>query len=228
MRALSLATRLREWGVFLRQARTHWLTTGAIAPSSRRLALAMTHALRGRTGPGTLRIAEVGPGTGSFTREIARGMKPGDRLDVFDVNEAFLEHVRGRVESEPAFEGLRISLHLEDARTLDRHGPFDVLLSGLPFNNFDPAMVESILAAYVRSLNPGGVISFFEYVGARRAKGLVSSSARRSELRRLEGLLAGYLSAYEEASELVLPNIPPAIVHHLRVGKAPPVEEPAR
>lgn len=207
-----------DWIIFLREARHHWHTTGAIAPSSRWLARAMVRQLRERAAPGPLRIAEVGPGTGAFTREIARHMNGGDHLDVFDINEAFLARVAVLVARDPAFRGREVALHQLDARHLQTMGHYDVLVSGLPFNNFEPSLVDAILGAYVLSVAPAGTISFFEYLGARRARKLVSPPAKREELVALEAVLGKYLAVHEKSRDVVIRNLPPALVHHLRVG----------
>src|SRR3712207_2100544 len=61
-------TPVRDHLEFLRQFRRQFETTGAVAPSSRFLAAAMTGPLSRRTKPA--RILEVGPGTGAVTRKI--------------------------------------------------------------------------------------------------------------------------------------------------------------
>src|SRR5260370_26052180 len=55
------------------------ISTGAILPSSRFLARALVSQLRGPRAPA--RILEVGPGTGSVTRAIARCLGPDHPLD---------------------------------------------------------------------------------------------------------------------------------------------------
>ena len=57
-----------ECGSFFREFRRHVRNTGALVPSSRFLARALVSELHQPRGPG--RILEVGPGTGSVTREM--------------------------------------------------------------------------------------------------------------------------------------------------------------
>ena len=87
---------------FFRQFRTQFHTTGAIAPSSRRLARAMTRHIAGPRGPA--RILEVGPGTGAVTRRILRLLRTEDRLDLVELNESFADLLRQRFQSDPAFQ----------------------------------------------------------------------------------------------------------------------------
>ena len=52
--------------------------------------------------------------------------------------------------------------------------PYDLIISGLPLNNFSVADVERILEVMHRLLRPGGTLSFFEYIAIRPARALVS------------------------------------------------------
>ena len=60
---------------FFKQFRETFTTTGAVAPSSRFLARAMTAPLARRDGP--VRVLEIGPGTGAVTGKIVRLLRPG-------------------------------------------------------------------------------------------------------------------------------------------------------
>src|SRR5581483_5471549 len=78
-----------ECGDFFREFRRHFPATGAILPSSRFLARALVRPLRSPRP--ACRILEVGPGTGSVTREIVWRMQSGDRLDAVEINGRFVE-----------------------------------------------------------------------------------------------------------------------------------------
>src|SRR5947208_12193139 len=94
-----------ECGDFFREFRRHFRTTGAILPSSRFLARALVRHLR--VPRPACRILEVGPGTGSVTREIARLLGPGDRLDAVEINPYFVGLLRQRLREDPAFRACR-------------------------------------------------------------------------------------------------------------------------
>ena len=72
---------------FLGEAIKNYRQTGAVAPSSRRLAQSMVSHLDDHSGP--RRILEVGSGTGAFTRHILDGMRDGDRLDAVEISDSF-------------------------------------------------------------------------------------------------------------------------------------------
>src|SRR5438046_6464322 len=94
-----------ECGDFIRESRRHFRNTGSLLPSSRFLAKALVTELRQPRGPG--RILEVGPGTGSVTKQILRHLLPGDRLDAVEINDTFLELLQARFEYEWPFWRLR-------------------------------------------------------------------------------------------------------------------------
>ena len=94
---------LREHLTFFRQFRQRFETTGAIAPSSRFLARAITRYLRQRTTDQPVRVLEIGPGTGAFTNSIVKHLQVGDRFDLVELNESFADHLRSRFETEPGW-----------------------------------------------------------------------------------------------------------------------------
>ena len=96
--------------------------------------------------------------------------------------------------------------------------PYDLIVSGLPLNNFSVAAVEQILDALRRLLGPGGTLSFFEYVVVRRARALVSGAEERARLRGVSHALESFLRAGEVRRDMIWPNVPPAWVHHVRTA----------
>lgn len=203
---------------FLNEYRRTFVTTGAIAPSSRSLARALSRPLSRHDVPA--RILEVGPGTGAVTREIVRHVGPEDRLDIVELNERFVELMRGRFASEPDFQkvaGQTEIFHMP-VQDLPAEEPYDYIISGLPLNNFPPDLVSSILRRLMRLLRLGGTLSFFEYLAIRRVKTVVSSRKERRRLARVGRVVGNYLREYEREHDIVFLNIPPAVAHHLRNG----------
>jgi phospholipid N-methyltransferase len=168
------------------------------------------------------RILEVGPGTGAVTNEIVRAMRPSDHLDLVERNEQFVAHLQARFEDSPLLARAnvddQVSLIHASVEDVPEDKPYDVIVSGLPLNNFSLELVEQILEKLQRLLAPGGTLSFFEYVAVRRAKSLVSKSAERERLRGITRIFTELFSSREIARDLVLANVPPAWVHHVRRG----------
>ncbi|HET6324012.1 MAG TPA: methyltransferase domain-containing protein [Planctomycetaceae bacterium] len=207
---------LRDHREFFRQFRTQFQTTGAIAPSSRRLARAMTRHISSARGPA--RILEVGPGTGAVTRQIVTLLKADDRLDLVELNEAFAGRLEQRFQSEPSFKQVadRAEIHVCGIESFQSDRPYDYIVSGLPFNNFSPAFVGRVLDAFFNFLAPGGVLSFFEYMYVRPVRGLVSRGAERTRIKDLDRILNGRLQQHGFRRDWVFLNLPPAWVQHLR------------
>jgi phosphatidylethanolamine/phosphatidyl-N-methylethanolamine N-methyltransferase len=211
--------RLAENALFLREYLRNFHSTGAILPSGRFLAAALaryvpnasdTHAPR--------RILEVGPGTGAVTRRIIADMPRADSLDLVELNGTFVQQLRRRFDTEPAFRAVadRARILHCPVEELPHDHTYEVIVSGLPLNNFSAGVVEQILAALVSLLSPGGTLSFFEYIAVRRARALLSGQAERERLRGVGQAMRAVLDPYEIRRDAVWLNVPPAWVHHVQ------------
>jgi len=228
-----------DYRVFWREFRQAYRTTGAVLPSGPALAAALCRYVRepgeaasaaGRNGSVTAvtrasaerRILEVGPGTGAVTGRIIQAMRPDDRLVLVERNEQFAARLRARLADDPAYRGVagRITLVHGSVEELAEDQRFDLIISGLPLNNFSMELVERIIAKLRCLLAPGGTLSFFEYVAIRRAKSLVSPRAERDRLQGVARVIEKVLRENEIHRDLVLANVPPAWVHHVRFGVA--------
>ena len=145
-------------------------------------------------------------------------MRPGDQLTLVERNEQFVEHLRQQLAGSAAFAGVRDRIDLLHCSVEDipENEPYDLIVSGLPLNNFSVELVDSLVSKLKKLLAPGGVLSFFEYVAIRRAKAIVSPRADRDRLSGIERILSELLGENEVRRDLVLANVPPAWVHHVR------------
>ncbi|MFN0052397.1 MAG: class I SAM-dependent methyltransferase [Planctomycetales bacterium] len=210
---------VRDHVEFLRQYRHRFQTTGAIAPSSRFLARAMTRPFERHSGPA--RILEIGPGTGAVTQRIVRLLKPHDQLDLVELNEKFVDVLRHKFASNPAYQRVadRARLHQCPIQEFEAQAPYDYIISGLPLNNFPPDLVREIFQVYFRLLAPGGVLSYFEYMYMRPLRRMVSNAAGRRRLQELEGVLQEQLQKHRIRRDWVFVNAPPAWVQHLQAPR---------
>src|SRR5579884_1160615 len=206
-----------ECGSFIREFRRSVRDTGALLPSSRFLARALVIELR-KLRPAA-RILEVGPGTGSVTREILRAMQPEDRLDAVELNGHFISLLHKRFEQEPTFRCHRDQVELVHAPVQELVGDsvYDYIISGLPLNNFPVGQVRDIFRAYNRLLKPGGVLSYYEYVLIRQLKTPFVNRRERRRLYRVGRVVGKYIRAYQIERHPVIINVPPAVVRHLRL-----------
>ena len=173
-----MVRRLAENALFFREYVRNFHTTGAILPSGRCLANALTRFVRGHA-DGPRKILEVGPGTGAVTRRIVHGMGRADRLDLVELNGTFVAQLERRFQAEPAFQAVAPRARVLHCPVEDLPGreSYDVIVSGLPLNNFSVAEVERLLSVLCGRLAPRGTLSFFEYIAMRPARALVSGRA---------------------------------------------------
>lgn len=198
---------MRNVLTFFRNFVTRFHHTGAIAPSSPFLARAIVS--RVGPSPAPLDALEVGPGTGAFTQALIGRLRPGDRLDLYEINPEFCDVLRERVL--PAAAGIELRLECADILATGADRRYDAIVSGLPFNNFEPRTVEAILALYLRCLKPGGTLAFFEYLGVREAKlRLLPAGPERDRIARIDGIVRGFRDRYGAGETRVFANLPPA------------------
>jgi phosphatidylethanolamine/phosphatidyl-N-methylethanolamine N-methyltransferase len=213
---------LRDYSVFLRQFFQRYHTTGSITPSGRSLAKALCRFVENGAPSGNTprQILEVGPGTGAVTTRLVKKLRPTDRLTLVELNDDFVKHLQDRFEGERSFQAVADRSNIVHGRLEDLPGEqsYDVIISGLPLNNFAVADVEQILGIFERLLKPGGTLSFFEYIAIRRIKAVVTSSQGRERLRGIGEALHRTLDGREVKRDWVWPNLPPAWVHHVRFG----------
>ena len=205
-----------EYRLFLQEFVRRYHTTGAVLPSGRALASALcSHAGKGDR---PQQILEVGPGTGAVTSTLVQRLRPQDRLCLIEINETFVECLRDALRSKPAYRAVADRCDLVHGRVeeLPGDGFYDVIISGLPLNNFGVDDVRQILAQFSRLLKPGGVLSFFEYIAIRSVKSVVSGRADRERLRGISKVLDETLTGREFKRDWIWPNVPPAWVHHVR------------
>lgn len=183
---------LRFLGAFLRHPRR----VGAVLPSSRHLARALTQRLPVRSGD---LVLEYGPGTGPMTAVLDAGLPAGVR---------YLG-----IERDPGFHALlqqrypRLEFHLgsvEDVVAILRGRGLPqprVILSGLPFASLPPQVAERIVQGVLQVLPPDGEFRTFQYVHAYHLR-----AAQRFR-RQMAALLPGF-----QRWGPVLRNVPPAWV----------------
>lgn len=174
--------------------------TGAVAPSSRRLAEAVTAPVPELGDPV---VVELGPGTGAFTSTIEEQLGGRGHQLAVETNPRLADDLSWRFQ--------RVDVLNADASKLPQllaergHDKADVVVSGLPWASFSPEVQHDILSAVSRVLAPDGAFTTFGYVHAMR----LSSALRFREMLRM---------SFEEVVEgrTVWGNLPPAFVYHGR------------
>ena len=151
---------IKESMTFLKRFASSPRRIGSVAPSSKFL----TKAMLDRVDWANARyIAELGAGTGVFTREIVKRARKDARILVFEIDPTLQKMIR---DEHPEHEGL--SLH-SDAQELVRYmndngiGQLDFVISSLPFTVLPPKMTVRILNGVVKALKPDGHFVAYQY-----------------------------------------------------------------
>ncbi len=213
---------IKESLYFMRELQRSFTSIGALIPTSPYAARAMAAQVARRRGP--KRILEAGPGTGAITAAIVRAMEPDDQLVLCELNEGFVAYLRARFERDPLFRRVRdqVTIVHGDVTQLDANVPFDVIVSAIPFNNLPPEVVRAIMEHYRALLKPDGVLTYIEYAYFGGLKRRLLRGASREQIARVQATLDPYLARYQVRRDLVVRNLPPAWVRHLRFTEPPP------
>ncbi len=205
-----------EFRLFCSEVRSNYATIGAIAPSSRLLAKAVTLPLSQRPAR-PISVLEVGAGTGAFTERILEHLRFGDVLDVYELNPKFYCFLQESVKSaRPGEKGIICTLYNADIRTLDRNNQYDYIISGLPLNNFDSQKVAEILEIYIHHLSPTGVLSYFEYIFTQEFKSKFLKRQERERLIQVAKTVGSFIQKHQYSCNQVWWNLPPAKARYCR------------
>jgi phospholipid N-methyltransferase len=211
---LGLRQRIRFFQAYLKAPRS----VGALAPSSAALADALCAPYRRSVGPA--RVLEVGAGTGAVTRRIVSLLRDQDRLDICEREPSLAADIERHLRRTPAVsravEDGRIRLLVHSVEEIDPDSRYDFIISGLPLTSFSFDKVREVFAVMRRSLNPGGVISYFEYAGLRRLSRTFTLGRDRTRIRDVSSHLSQQIVRHQFDRATVLNNFPPAYARHLR------------
>jgi phospholipid N-methyltransferase len=168
----------------------HPMLTGAIAPSSPRLAETMTAGLGLER---AARVAELGPGTGVFTEAVLALLRPEARLTAYEINPRFAASLRERFPHVDVVSGSAEHLAVDHV---------DVVVSGLPWTAMTADRQHRILDAVTAALAPNGRFTTFAY----------AHTAWTPPARRFAASLRSRFAVVERTS-VVWGNLPPAFVY---------------
>jgi phospholipid N-methyltransferase len=186
--------------LFLREFLRAPLRTGAMTPSSRRLAAAMVEPIP-ETGDPV--VVELGPGTGAFTTAIQSRLHGRGRHLAVELNPLMADRLAAR---QPAVEIITgDGANLPELLAVRAVTGADVVVSGLPWAAFPARTQQTVLESVVSVLAVGGAFTTFGY-------GLTRWTAAARHFRRLLG------ERFEEVviGRYVTGNLPPAFVYHAR------------
>lgn len=201
---------------FLREVWDNFFEVGAVWPSSRFLANALGAPLMQPRGP--MHVLEVGAGNGAITRQIAAMLRPGDSLDVIEINSRLAQDIRLRLERGGLLDqpGIKIRLINADLLTHCYDTRYDYIVSTLPFTVFPAAKTRAILQLLTDLLKPSGVFSYIKYLFWYRLNRLFSCAEKAGQINGALSVIKEFDGKFEFHGRIVLMNMPPARVHSLR------------
>jgi phospholipid N-methyltransferase len=204
---------------FIKQSIRDFRTTGAIAPSSLFLARAIAKSLPENISD-DFKVVEVGAGTGSITGELVKRMKNRGQLDLWEISPEFCKVLRARIGREPHLAAMkdRINICEGDIRSHKPGQVYDAVVSGLPFNCFQPEEVRGFIEHFRSLLKPQGTLTWFEYVAIRKIQSPFVSKARRAQLKGINDVTSGFIRDHQFKQQIIPINFPPARVRQLKFG----------
>lgn len=149
---------LREQLLFLRGLIANPVNVGAIAPSSPALARAVAAQVDPQSeGP----VLELGPGTGSMTRELLTRGIAAERMVAIEWDANFARTMAAEFPDIRVIRGDAFDLD----ETLPRNGyeQFAAIVSGIPMLNHPMERRRALVEAAFRRMQPGGPMIQFSY-----------------------------------------------------------------
>jgi phosphatidylethanolamine/phosphatidyl-N-methylethanolamine N-methyltransferase len=151
-------------------------------------------------------VVEFGPGTGAFTREIAKRMNPGCRYLGIELNPAFVRRLRDEFPQLAFIHGSVADLgSILAAQDI---GTTQAIVSGLPWATLPISLQETVFAGIGQALAPAGVFVTFGYL---QSLVLPGAWALRRRL--------GHSFVDVRLSPIIWGNVPPAFAYICRKGK---------
>lgn len=174
---------------------------GAIAPSSKFLAKDLVCQLREQLAHDDcppLNLLEVGAGTGPLTKQIAKLLRPQDRLDIVEIHKKFYQIVKAKYRQP------NIYTHHADILNFHPDREFNFIFSSLPYENMPEEISQKIWQKKLRLCTPQAYISYFKYVKFRDFKSDFEEKV---------------VQEYGQDKKFVLLNLPPAKVYTLEINE---------
>src|SRR5262249_7512660 len=126
---------------------------------------------------GPMRILEVGAGSGSFTTEILRKLRPNDVFDVVELDEGFCKLLQEQCAGKS-----NVTVHQKSILEFNAD-KYDLIVSGIPIHGLDmPDFVRDLYPKYLSLAKEGAVISQFEYIALPKIGSWVFCGQKRRNL----------------------------------------------
>jgi len=202
---------MKDTLMFLKGYLTNPATIGSVIPSSKKLAQQISKQSAVAFDQ-PKRYLEVGGGSGALSRFIEKNMRPEDSLDIVEIDPKFCAALRQK------FKGLP-NINIYETSILDfKASGYDIVVSSLPLNSFKSGFVEKVFLKFEQLVKSGGFLSYFEYIGLKRVKGIYLSGNQSLDFKRTMVLKHDFAQKYGVEVKRVWWNFPPARVIHCKMG----------
>jgi phospholipid N-methyltransferase len=148
---------IREKVRFFRSFLANPRQVGAILPTSRRAVrdmLDMANFGQARC------VVELGAGTGVYTEEILKRLRPDARFLAFELDPELVATLSERCD-DPRLQVINDSA--ENVENYLNGSKVDIIVSGLPFTSLPGPVKQNIFKQITRVLAPGGVMVAIQY-----------------------------------------------------------------
>ncbi len=175
---------------------------GAVAPSSKFLAKDLVTQLKEKLADANckpLNILEVGAGTGSLTKQIAKLLRPQDSLDIVEIHKKFYQIIGSKYRLND-----NIRIHHADILNFHPQKKYDFVFSSLPYENMPEEITKQIWEKKLNLCSTKAYISYFKYLKFGDFKSDFEESI---------------VNTYKHNKKIVFLNIPPAKIYTLEINK---------
>ncbi|MEL7833740.1 class I SAM-dependent methyltransferase [Fodinibius sp. Rm-B-1B1-1] len=176
---------------------------GAVAPSSKFLAKDLVAQLQNKLADSNcapLNILEVGAGTGSLTKQIAKQLRPQDSLDIVEIHKKFYQIIGSKYRLNN-----NIRIHHADILNFHPQKKYDFIFSSLPYENMPEEITKQIWEKKLSLCSSEAYISYFKYLKFRNFKSDFEEKI---------------VNSFKHDKKIVFLNIPPAKIYTLEINQA--------
>lgn len=139
---------------------------------------------------------ELGPGTGVITKAIIKVMKPGDHLDIVELDPDFYKLVKKK------FKGPNITVHGLNVLDFEFGETYDFILSSIPYDQMPSEITRALWLKKLEMISLGGYISYYKYYKFNFIRCKFEWFVNRKFL---------------QNEKLVVRNVPPAVIYSLKI-----------
>jgi len=209
------------WGehymIFFRGIIRNPLQVGAFSPCSVFVAQEITKYVAADTKEGVVRVLEVGAGSGVLTTKLENVLKHTGRdyiLDVIEIDPDYCALLKKRFE-----DNKNVTIHCVNILDFNAADNYDYLVSTLPFNVMDTAVIKNIFEQYEKMIVPNGILSYVEHIWLPDIKEKTLSGAEKQLFVEKRTTVNDFKDKYFLETVNIYRNITPLYVHHLQIKK---------